>query len=1180
MSSTDPISRRSPVSSPKPLERRQELRPEVQTMFAAVYGTLKETSGSHGQRRQTDEPLHRGRALRSTRFPAVLMTQLAQDAADAAQRSAQAVARAHAQGVTPALVRTARLGALQARRAASLALQGAFRHLAAAERAPMNDALQAAADAARTHAAEAIDSTVAANVSYAQVRVLESGSETAAARAAALRSQSVLNDVMGMAADQLEAEGGHPDHVAALRLLRLEPGQLHELSSLNAARAQLERIATDLAASGKPGLARRVRGLKNVASAAFSVASAHSAAVNREHSDNVRLRHIVGLQDRVADLAPGDLIARQSASAMIQQEVASLSNEFNPFGTAESSSAAVAEARTLVAAQEAGFLPYSPDSGATAQTVARRHAVDDLQEMAEEIDDLAYAYDGVGAGVDAPEVYAQADALYQRLANQAATLQPDLVAAARADAAAAAAEPGNARLAAAAQQSAACLDDWREAIGNAQSGLMMMRVNAMEGESFHAAKSAELARAQANDAVDLAADALGEAGAPPSIVQAVRGLKLSDADMAANEPAAGSEAMAQARGALDALGLAPDEQAGLSGTLSRAGEALAAARRSAGHSVATENLVRQASEELEAIFDEDRPGVDPVERQRDLQTFFERNTAQQAAVHAEAAAARTAQEAAGAAAGQLRQGIGAPDTDLTPALPARAPAPALPETAAPPPPPLPQEGQPLVEIGTQAGRESRAAVEAAVRTHGGADTEAAQAAAEAALTARSTALAERILAHPQVRTALHVGGKVLTAAAVAALVAQLALAIRTDVKNGDRSGTATRRVLAELVGGVVGAEIGAAGGAAAGASAGAALGSVVPGLGTAAGALVGSAVGGFVGGLLGFGAGAYAGGQLEDEVQSLIDGWVDGGRQSPAGPGVLGELAVDPLANAQRLIRAGSSDDERVNAPELRRALTTFGYTVDADDDTLSRCIDAHSRAGDGALGVDELAAMLRDKSLSVAADGAIEVDTYRHSINLSSGDGSQAAGHIASRWIHLHETQQGGTGDERLNADELVDSLEASGYRLAEGTSEKDIARALSAYDRFGHGAVNHQDLTNALADGALVIDIDGSVSVNGSRLLGQADGQAANIALRIVQAGGQEPQAFLDASALHDNLKAAGYTPALSEADCATLIGQLEAPGQPGRMGRVALQQAIDHGLLVLHDDGTVRLPASPGK
>ncbi|MES2887324.1 MAG: hypothetical protein V4739_04855, partial [Pseudomonadota bacterium] len=182
--------------------------------------------------------------------------------------------------------------------------------------------------------------------------------------------------------------------------------------------------------------------------------------------------------------------------------------------------------------------------------------------------------------------------------------------------------------------------------------------------------------------------------------------------------------------------------------------------------------------------------------------------------------------------------------------------------------------------------------------------------------------------------------------------------------------------------------------------------------------------------------------------------------------------------------------------------------------------------------------------------------------------------------WIHLHETQQGGTGDERLNAAELVDSLEASGYRLAEGTSEKDIGRALSAYDRFGQGAVNHQDLKNALVDGALVIDIDGSVSVNSSRILGQAGGQAANLALRVVQAGGQEPQASLDASALHDNLKAAGYTPALSEADCATFIGEVQAPGQPGRVSQAGLQQAIERGLLVFHDDGTVRLPASPGK
>ncbi|MES2886640.1 MAG: hypothetical protein V4739_01380, partial [Pseudomonadota bacterium] len=722
MSSILPLSRPAPAASSKSSEPGQASHREVGTMFAAVYGTLKEPVGSSKSRAQpTNESHHRGRTLLQTRFPLALMTRLAQQATQASQRAAQALGQATAQGVTPALVRTVRTQVLRARRAADLALQGHFQHAAAARRAPGNEALRDTAEAVEIRASEALDATASANVSYGGVLVLDSGRDVADARAAALRSQGLLNDVLGQAADQLEAEGGSPEQVAALRILRLEPGALHTLDTRSAALSLLERVAGDLADSGRPGLARRVRGIKSVLQAAFLGVTAFDAAHRRGTTDSMRYSHIMALEDLIADLNPGDLLARQTNVAMLQTEVAGLSRNVDPFAAVRSTPAAVAEARAVAAAQEAGFLPLDPDSGPTAQSIARRHSVDELQDTTLEIEDLAYAYEGLGPGVDDPEVYAQAEALYERLAEQAEALKSGLVATATADAAAAAAEPGNARLAAVAQQSAACLSDWRRAIGNAQSAMTMMRVDAMEGQAFQAVQSAELAHTHAKDALDLAIDALGDAGVPDAVLHAVRGLGEPDAN-----PAAAAGVLAQARGALDALGVTPTEQARLSAVLSRAGDALTAADRSADHSHAAESLTSQAAQELEVELDVNAQDIDPVVRQRDMQTFFERNAGQYASVQSEAVAARAAQESAGRAAqaaqavGRAGQGTGVSDMEVE-----VTPAPSPPPPVSPPPPPLSQEAQPLIEAGTQAGQESRAAVEAAVRTHGGADTEAA-----------------------------------------------------------------------------------------------------------------------------------------------------------------------------------------------------------------------------------------------------------------------------------------------------------------------------------------------------------------------------------------------------------------------------------------------------------------------
>ncbi|MES2887726.1 MAG: hypothetical protein V4739_06905 [Pseudomonadota bacterium] len=484
--------------------------------------------------------------------------------------------------------------------------------------------------------------------------------------------------------------------------------------------------------------------------------------------------------------------------------------------------------------------------------------------------------------------------------------------------------------------------------------------------------------------------------------------------------------------------------------------------------------------------------------------------------------------------------------------------------------PPPGAEDPPVEVvheseGAEAGQRVRASVDAAVDAQGPkGDPVAARATVEASLRKESLGLAERILASPEMAGVV----KVLGVAATAAMVAQLAEAIYTDVSHGDHEAHATRKVLAELAGGLVGADVGAG----LGAWAGAAIGSLVlPGAGTA----VGFFVGGLFGSLAGFAVGAAAGdaayGFTRKPIDALIDRLMADGGPSP-GAGVLGNLLDHPERHAARLITAGSSHDAQVNAGELLDGLQAFGYRVDGSDDkALGRLIDAYDAGGDGALTAQELAAAIRDKALVVQPDGQVTLDATRYVSRPGEARWRTQAGHIAGRWIGLDTARHEGAGDGRINASELADSLHASGYRLAKGTDEAALSRVLNAYDRFGQGAVSQADLTNALSDGALVIDAEGGVSVDGSRIRGLTGGQAANIALRLVQADedGSDRDGWLNAEEIRNCLQAVGYEPQLSEADCEALVARFGADGLIGAKG---LQQAIGSGVLAFDANGTV--------
>ncbi|MES2890104.1 MAG: hypothetical protein V4739_19065 [Pseudomonadota bacterium] len=482
--------------------------------------------------------------------------------------------------------------------------------------------------------------------------------------------------------------------------------------------------------------------------------------------------------------------------------------------------------------------------------------------------------------------------------------------------------------------------------------------------------------------------------------------------------------------------------------------------------------------------------------------------------------------------------------------------------------------------GEAAGKASRAAIHSVVEGHGPGNHAAKRAATEATLRAESLTLAEHLLNHPKLASALKTTGKVLTVAAVAVMTYQLGEAIYKDIQNGDRQAHATRKVLAELLVGLAGAELGALGGAATGAAVGT---WALPGIGT----IVGAFVGGLLGGGLGFKAGSAAGDAAYGVTQSAVDAVIDqiAADGSHAAPGTLGQLLAAPRKKAVLIVQAGSKDDGLVNAGELRAGIESLGGTLSVSDEQIGRLVNAYDAAGVGALTVDDLERAIRDEALVVDASGALTVDPYPFSVNLSAGGQETQAAHIAQRLVNLGSGDEG--DDRRLNAGELVGALEEAGYEVLhadgddggwdEGADKDEMARMLAAYDASGDAAVTEGELALAIRDGALTFTTEGEVLVDTSRILGQSGEQSAHLALRIVRAGSQDG-AWRNADELQRGLERAGFDDELSDEDIDALIARYGKDGV-GAIGVAGLKQAIDDGVLVLHPNGAVRFDATAG-
>ncbi|MES2887725.1 MAG: hypothetical protein V4739_06900 [Pseudomonadota bacterium] len=480
----------------------------------------------------------------------------------------------------------------------------------------------------------------------------------------------------------------------------------------------------------------------------------------------------------------------------------------------------------------------------------------------------------------------------------------------------------------------------------------------------------------------------------------------------------------------------------------------------------------------------------------------------------------------------------------------------------------PGDGAGLIEAaGLEAGLKVRMAAEDAVQAMGPeGEAATAQSATDAALRAQSATLAETILASPAVESLVEAIGP----AAAEALKARLAEAIYADVSQGKRGAPATRQVLQESL---------TAGRSAATFAPGSPARTVLDGVSDQASLAVQSFVDHLFGAAPRVSAGQFPLDLGPTPVKTLVDRLI-------AVPSTM-PVAVDPdqpLPDEQRIalriVDAGSDIDLYANAPELRAGLEADNYTVQADDRELGRMINAYSSSGNGALSPEDLALAMHDKALVIQANGTVTLDPSRYTFNLGSGDGSQRlqANRIAGRLINLDLQKNEGVGDRRINSAELIDSLEGSSYELADGTDEKSLGRALNAYDRHGDGAVDQEDLTRAFTDGVLYITANGEVVVDADRIVGVAEGQAANIGLRIVRADrdGADRDLFVNADELNDCLEAVGYDSKLSQADCEALIARFDPQGRV-LISNIGLQQAIEQGVIVLDDDGTVTYNAN---
>ncbi len=169
---------------------------------------------------------------------------------------------------------------------------------------------------------------------------------------------------------------------------------------------------------------------------------------------------------------------------------------------------------------------------------------------------------------------------------------------------------------------------------------------------------------------------------------------------------------------------------------------------------------------------------------------------------------------------------------------------------------------------------------------------------------------------------------------------------------------------------------------------------------------------------------------------------------------------------------------------------------------------------------------------------------------------------------------QAGSTTDRYANRKELIAGFEEARYDLKAGQDGSDFSdafavnRLIATYGASGSGALTEDELAQAIADGALVIHDDGSVTVDPAVLQTKQRSHAGNIASRVVDAGAKAETA--DEGDLRDGFGEAGYSLKASGEDIEALM-RVFGDGS-GRIGKSELAAAIQVGAVVIAADGTV--------
>lgn len=176
------------------------------------------------------------------------------------------------------------------------------------------------------------------------------------------------------------------------------------------------------------------------------------------------------------------------------------------------------------------------------------------------------------------------------------------------------------------------------------------------------------------------------------------------------------------------------------------------------------------------------------------------------------------------------------------------------------------------------------------------------------------------------------------------------------------------------------------------------------------------------------------------------------------------------------------------------------------------------------------------------------------------------------------------GSVDDKLdNFSELTDAFKTFGYQVS--ASKDQLNQLIAAYSGRGDGALSATEIAAAIRDKVLVVQPDGSVTVDPYQFTinvgsGSEPVQASHIAARLITFGSAKPgsDARLNAGELNDGLNAAGYHRASgTDAHALGLVLNAYDRDGDGAVGQQDLANALSDQAIFIGTDGAVSINAS---